>query len=121
MYTVTCVTHSKWLCFVSSTVQHGEVEYLYSKPRMSRSKRQSGSDEAGTAEELRRFMMQGVAWAWELSLFEESLSLEAQDPLYRTVPKGCSSRSEYNPRLPCHLGQEKEVLPSRHGTVYSRG
>ena len=45
----------------------------------------------GTAGELRRFMMQGMAWAWEFSLFEESLSLEIQDPLYRTVPEGCSS------------------------------
>jgi len=44
---------------------------------MSRSKRQGSSDEAGTAGELRRFMMQGMAWAWEFSLFEESLSLEA--------------------------------------------
>ena len=35
--------------------------------------------------------------------------LEAQDPLYRTVPEGCSSHSEYNPGLPCHLQQEKDT------------
>ena len=86
---------------------------------MSRSKRQSSSDEAGTAGELRRFMMQGMAWAWEFSLFEESLSLEAQDPLYRTVPEGCSSHSEYNPGLPCHL-QEKDTTKLSLDCLFKR-
>ena len=52
-------------------------------------------------EDEKRVKMQEMAR--EFSLFEESLSLEAQDPLYRTVPEGCSSHSECNLELPCHL------------------
>ena len=85
------------------TLLHTVVQYLYSKPRMSRNK--SKSDIAGTAkkcqvitmetkvkiierveqkeegvtEELKRFMMQEIARGF--SLFQEALLVfEAQDP-----------------------------------------
>ena len=46
--------------------------------------------------------------------------LEAQDPLYRTVPECCSSHSEYNPGLPCHLQQEKDTTKVSLDCLFKR-
>ena len=107
----------KWLYF---SVLY-RVQYLYIKSRMFGSKHKSSDDGAGTGkkcqelealrkdegrqeeeitEELKRFMMQEMARGF--SLFEEALLVfKVQD--LNLVHEGCSSRSECNPALLCHL------------------
>ena len=59
-------------------------------------------EEEEVTEELKKFMTQEVARGF--SLFEEALLVfEAQDRVEWYTKEGCSSCSECNPVLPCHL------------------
>ena len=102
-------------------VQHEELTNEDLKELEAQRKGKEREEEEEVTEEPMRFTMQEMAMV--LPLFEEALfvSFWGTGPECKMVLEGCSSRSERNPVLLCHLWEKKSCYPDITGSFFQEG